>query len=432
MTTEAMLAQRFVTRYPREAARVLQHLERSDAGDVLMAAPVPAAAVMLTHAGPDVAAAAIGSLPTEVVNERLAACGQETAAAILTRLGPDVRDRYLAAAPVAVAADLRRFLGYPEDSAGRLMDQHALIFRHDARAADVVRVMRETARREDQVVLVMGEDQQLLGVLPIAAVFLAEAHLSLAALMPAHTPAVEAFAHRDEVAELLGAHRVDWVPVIDRAGRPLGILRQGALASVAASDATADMQSMVGASRDERALSPVGFAVRKRLPWLQINLATAFLAAAVVGFFEDTIARFSVLAVLLPVVAGQSGNTGAQSLAVMIRGLTLREISLRHWFQVMRKESSVGFVNGVAVSLVTMAGVFVWSGSPGLCLVIGVAMVLSMTIAAVAGAGVPLLLDLAGQDPAQSSSIILTTVTDIVGFLSFLGLATMLSSLLPV
>jgi magnesium transporter len=187
---------------------------------------------------------------------------------------------------------------------------------------------------------------------------------------------------------------------------------------------------MVGVSREERALSSVGFAVRKRLPWLQINLATAFLAAAVVGLFEATIAQFTALAVLLPVVAGQSGNTGAQALAVTMRGLTLHEISLREWLRVVVKESSVGMLNGVAVAVVTMAGVYLWSGSSGLSLVIGVAMVLSMTIAGIAGAGVPLVLRALGQDPAQSSSIVLTTVTDVMGFLSFLGLASAFSAVL--
>jgi magnesium transporter len=193
------------------------------------------------------------------------------------------------------------------------------------------------------------------------------------------------------------------------------------------------MLSMVGASRQERALSPVSFAVRKRLPWLQINLVTAFLAAAVVGIFEGTIARFTALAVLLPVVAGQSGNTGAQALAVTMRGLAMREIRIGQWLQVARKEAGVALLNGIAVALTTSLGVFVWSRSGGLALVIGVSMVLSMLAAGVAGVAgvlVPVGLTKIGQDPAQSSSIILTTVTDIVGFASFLGIATLLSGML--
>jgi magnesium transporter len=176
--------------------------------------------------------------------------------------------------------------------------------------------------------------------------------------------------------------------------------------------------------------SPVSFAVRKRLPWLQVNLVTAFLAAAVVGLFEDTIARVTALAVLLPVVAGQSGNTGAQALAVTMRGLALREIRPRLWRRITFKEGSVAAVNGVAVALTTSASVLVWSQSPGLALVIGIAMIISMIAAGLAGAIIPIVLTVSGQDPAQASSIVLTTVTDVVGFLSFLGLASLFATAL--
>jgi magnesium transporter len=189
---------------------------------------------------------------------------------------------------------------------------------------------------------------------------------------------------------------------------------------------------MFGAGRDERALSKASFAIRKRLPWLEINLATAFLAAAVVGLFEDTIARITALAVFLPVVAGQSGNTGSQALAVTMRGLALREVRTRHWFRIARKEVAVGFVNGVAVAVTTSLVAYVWMRSLGLSAVIGVAMILSMVIAGFAGAIIPVILKAFGQDPAQSSSIILTTVTDVVGFMSFLGLATVLSNTLAI
>jgi magnesium transporter len=154
------------------------------------------------------------------------------------------------------------------------------------------------------------------------------------------------------------------------------------------------------------------------------------MAAAVVGLFEDTIARFTALAVLLPVVAGQSGNAGAQALAVTMRGLALREITIRHWLRVTFKEVNVGLVNGLAVALTCGIGVYFWSGSFGLVLVIAASMVLAMIAAGFAGAVVPIALTRLGQDPAQSSSIVLTTVTDIAGFFSFLGIATLLAAFL--
>ena len=191
-----------------------------------------------------------------------------------------------------------------------------------------------------------------------------------------------------------------------------------------------DKQTMLGINQEERALSTSWFAVRKRLPWLQINLLTAFLAAAVVGLFEDTISRFTALAILLPIAAGQSGNAGAQALAVTMRGLTLREITMGHWFRVMMKELRTGFINGLGIALTCSAGVCLWSRSAGLALVMAWAMVISMTIAGIAGALVPIMLKRFGLDPAQSSSIVLTTITDVAGFMSFLGIATLLSRLL--
>ena len=241
---------------------------------------------------------------------------------------------------------------------------------------------------------------------------------------------VTATTPREEVINLFTRYRLRLLPVVDIDDRLLGVIRQSAVIKASQEEAATNLQAMVGVSRDERALSSPLSAMRKRLPWLNVNLLTAFLAAAVVGLFESTIAQFTALAVLLPVVAGQSGNTGAQALAVIMRGLALREIQIRHWQRVLLKEVFAGALNGIAIAIVTGLGVLLWSKSVGLAVVIGVAMVISMALAGLSGAAIPLLLTRLGQDPAQSASIILTTVTDVVGFFSFLGLATLFSALL--
>jgi len=161
-----------------------------------------------------------------------------------------------------------------------------------------------------------------------------------------------------------------------------------------------------------------------------VNLLTAFLAAAVVGVFENTIAQVTALAVLLPVVAGQSGNAGAQALAVTMRGLALREITVRQWARVMRKEVMAGLFNGVSIAITCGIAVYFWSHSLGLVAVITSSMILAMIAAGFAGALIPMVLTKLGQDPATSSSIILTTVTDVAGFFSFLGIATALTRFL--
>jgi magnesium transporter len=210
----------------------------------------------------------------------------------------------------------------------------------------------------------------------------------------------------------------------------VGIIRQAGLLGAAQEDAIADLQQMVGGSSEERALSRPWVGVRSRLPWLNVNLVTAFVAASVVGLFESTIARFTAVAVLLPVVAGQSGNTGAQALAVTMRGLALREIRVSEGLRVLSKELVVGLINGLAIALVTSLGVYLWSRNAGLALVMFIAMVISMVAASAAGALIPIILVKLNRDPATASSIILTTVTDVVGFFTFLGLATLLAEML--
>jgi len=279
-------------------------------------------------------------------------------------------------------------------------------------------------------VFVVDAGGQLIGALPLQEMAVADPAVRIDSLRLRTPVSVQALTSREEVVEVFERGIGTTIPVVDFAGHPVGVIRNDVLVKATEQEATADIQAMTGASRDERALSPAPFAVRRRLPWLQINLATAFAASAVVGLFEDTIAKYTALAVLLPVVAGQSGNTGMQALAVTLRGLALREIRLRHWPRVAIKELAAGAMNGVAVALVTSLGVYVWSDSIGLATVIGVAMIGSMVIASIAGASVPMVLTSLGLDPAQASAVVLTTVTDCGGFFSFLGLATVMSALL--
>jgi magnesium transporter len=310
------------------------------------------------------------------------------------------------------------------------MDPGVTAFRSETTVREVIQRLKDLRKGRVQDVFLVDAEGRLVGSVPLQDVVLAQPEDRLADLARIPTPSAQATSTREAVIEDLEEHRVSSMPVVDFDGRLLGVLRQDQLIRAARHGASAGLVTMVGAGQEERALSSPFFAVRKRLPWLQVNLLTAFLAASVVGVFEGTIARFTALAVLLPVVAGQSGNTGAQALAVTMRGLALREIRLRHWLRVGGKELLAGAINGVAVALTTSAGVYAWSRSEGLALVIGISMVLSMTAAGLAGALVPMALTALRQDPAQSSSIILTTVTDVAGFLSFIGIATLLSGML--
>ena len=310
------------------------------------------------------------------------------------------------------------------------MDPRARLFRETSTVAEVLARLREDRRPGRVGFSVVDSDNRLVGRVDMQDLALAEPGEIVGDLVQAVEAVVEPMATREEVGEILEEHRLSDLAVVDLDGRLLGVIRHAAMVEAEKERASVGIQTMVGVSRDERATSSVSFAVRKRLPWLQINLVTAFIAAAVVALFENTIAQYTALAVLLPVVAGQSGNTGAQALAVTMRGLALREIRAAQWPRVVFKETNVGFWNGVVVALTTSVGVLVWSGSYGLALIIAASMVLPMLIAGVAGAAIPIVLTVLGQDPAQSSSIVLTTITDVTGFFSFLGIATLLAGMI--
>lgn len=423
------LARNYVRRFPSEAARYVESAPLDETVALLESEPTAQAVTLIEHLASNVAADVLQAVAPAHAQRFLTSMDPVRAAASIAWLSDEQRARLLDPLPEATAKELRAMAEYPSETAGRLMDPRVLGVRQGTPVQEVVRRLRSMRTRQVADVFVTDESGLLVGRVALQ-------HLAVAA--PDETvdelasPAISVVgtATADEVVGYLTDRRLSSLPVVDFEGRLLGVIRHDTLVKTAQQDVAADIQAMVGASRQERALSRVSFAVRARLPWLEINLATAFLAAAVVGLFEDTIMRFTALAVLLPVVAGQSGNTGAQALAVTMRGLALREIRVSQWARVTRKEASVAFINGWAIALTTAAGVWLWSGSPGLALVIGVSMVISMVSAGLAGAAIPMVLTSIGQDPAQSSSIILTTVTDVVGFASFLGIATALAGIL--
>lgn len=420
----------FLLEHPAQAADVIDGFGRSAAIELLVGHESDTLARVWRHLSPARIDEIVPELPEKLLKQALHSLDPGVLALSLARISEDSRNRCLALLPRRAEAEVRRLMDYPPGSAGRVMDVRIPSFRGEQPAGLTLDQLRQSKPKDLRELFIVDSERRLTGTVDLQELLIAEPTDLLKEIARPPSAAVSPFDDREEVAEKLRAVHLDQLPVIDIHGRLIGAIRHDALLKTLEEAASVDIQMMVGAGREERALSPPQFAVRKRLPWLQINLATAFLAAAVVGLFESTIAQFTALAVLLPVVAGQSGNAGAQALAVTMRGLALREISTRHWLRVLFKEVSVGLMNGVAIALTTGAGVLIWSGSTGLALVIFTAMILSMVIAGGAGAVIPILLTRIGQDPAQSSTIILTTITDVVGFMSFLGIATLLSRLL--
>jgi magnesium transporter len=427
---ENRLARHMLQRYPDETARLLEGASTTESAAMLESLPVHDAVEVLKRLTPETVARLVVALSPPFAASVLEALDPQWAATLLNRLDEDHRDRLLRTLDEGTAAELRELSSYPPNSAGALMDPRVLALHPETTVAQTLSKLRGFRNKRVRRVFVIDSSRRMLGSVRLQDIAMAPPSQRLEGIMDPRVVALAETATREEVLDVLTRSKLPSLPVVDFDGRIVGVIRDDVLLEAAREEASADIQSMVGASRDERALSPVRFAVRKRLPWLEVNLGTAFLAASVVGLFESTIARYTALAVLLPVVAGQSGNTGAQALAVTMRGLALREVRVHHWLRVAIKETRVAFINGIAVAVTTALAVFVWSRSLGLTLVIFLSMIISMVAAGLSGAGIPMLLTAMKQDPAQSSSIILTTVTDVVGFFSFLGIATVLSGLL--
>jgi magnesium transporter len=424
------LNERFFIEFPLEAARELETLPVEEIAQTLIAHSPAASLRTWQRLTPDIAASVLRLLAPDRARYLIAEAPPVVSGSVLAQLEGEERAQLLAGLDAAVARELRDMLSYPENSAGRLMDPVVAPVRSVLSVGETLERLRRQRRRGLRELFVVDTEGKLEGRVEIHDLAICEPQAALASIVRPLVAFASDLDPREDVVNILQQQPISELPVVDAQGRFVGVIRHAALVFALEQETSVDIQTMVGASRDEKALSGPLFAVRKRLPWLQINLLTAFFAAAIVGLFESTIARFTALAVLMPVVAGQSGNAGAQALAVTMRGLVLREVSVRQWPRLVWKEAGAGFINGLAVAATTALGVWFWSRSLGLVAVISSAMVISMIIAGMAGAVVPVLLQRFGQDPATASSIVLTTVTDVAGFFSFLGIATLLSGML--
>lgn len=422
--TDAMNRQ-FFAEFPAGAARELEVLDLGSAADAAAKLPANILIPVWQYLMPDRASKLLAKLPESLVSDVLERLTPPQTVRILGCMSTDEQRERISQLRQEVREDIESMMSYPPGTAGRLMDVSVVTYREKMTVEQALDRLRSTGMKTARSLFLVNDNHQLTGKVTVQALALAAPETTLGALEEPPSVVLRPVDSLQEVTTAFEKEKVLDIPIVDLDGRFLGVVTHDSIAQTVHEQSSVDMQKMVGASKDERALSSPAFTVKKRMPWLQINLLTAFLAASVVGFFESTIAQVTALAVLLPVVAGQSGNAGAQALAVTMRGLALREITVRQWFRVMRKEVMAGFMNGVGIALTCGIGVYLWSGSIALVGVIAASMVLAMVVAGFAGALIPILLTRLGQDPATSSSILLTTVTDVAGFFSFLGIATL-------
>ena len=323
---------------------------------------------------------------------------------------------------------LEQVLSYDEDSAGRLMNPDVVTVRADTTIDVVLRYLRlrgELPEHTDHI-YVVSKRHQYLGRIALQALLTHEPSTPINRLLDDEQPAIGVDETSDMVARQFSDH--DWIsaPVVDDNNILLGRITIDDVVDIIREQAEHQALGAAGLDEDEDLFSPVWRAMRRRLIWLSINLGTAFLAASVVGQFEGTIDKLVALAVLMPIVAGMGGNAGTQVLALMVRGLALGQIGASNVWTLLRKELTVALINGLCLGVGLGIIVFLWFRQPGLSFVIGTALTINLLTAALGGVMVPLSLKRFGFDPALAGGVILTTLTDVMGFLSFLGLATLI------
>ena len=423
----SILQAAYIQHYPDKAASILERLSSETLSNLILTIPYAQLSPAFNQLPPDVLAELCILIDDQYINDIFNSLPIKTAARVTACLDNKLKNKVFNQLPSKLKTEIREILKYPPGTAGYLMDPTLVIFKKDMTVEEAIIKVKKRGKKGMRLLFIIDDKGKLESVVPIQELLTSDSDTKLSLISKPVPIYINDMLPQDEIVEQISIHKMTDIPVVDINHHLVGIMQNNTLMRLTKEELTKDIQMMVGVSVDERALSKVNFAVRKRLPWLEVNLLTAFLAAGVVGLFEETIAQFTALAVLLPIVAGQSGNTGAQALAVTMRGLALKEVHLYQWIALIIKEIKIASITGILVSLPTALGVYIWSRSKGLTLVIGISMVISMILAGISGAAVPLILRKLNQDPAVASSIILTTVTDVTGFVSFLGIATLLS-----
>jgi magnesium transporter len=322
-------------------------------------------------------------------------------------------------------AKLESLLEGEEETAGALMNTDFLAIDEEMTVAHAIELIRQYPRKESFFyVYCVDAESHLVGVLSLRSLILASPTTQLKIIMVQSVVRTQVDSLPEEVAQLVSKYDLLSVPVVDLENHLVGVVTVDDVLDVIQEQAEEDLLHLAGVAASERVSTPARESFLARFPWLAINLGTAFLASWVVSRFQGTIERWAALAVFMPIVAGMGGNAGTQTLTVFVRGLALGEVDWRSGWRPVWKEALVGLANGAANGLLTALIVGFWTGDWVLAWILFAAMIFNLVIAGIAGGLIPLLLEFLGFDPAIASSIFVTTFTDVGGFFSFLGLAT--------
>ncbi len=385
----------------------------------------------LSELGPEKGAGLLADRPAEEIARLVQEIPSDDAAALIDNLPEELSAIVLDLIRPKPGGGVSELLEYEEQTAGRLMNPHVFALPEDLTAGEAITAI-QSARDVEMVFYLYVVDQRrhLVGVTSLRRLLLVAPDTPLKRIMTSDVYSVRVDMDQEEVARQVASYNLLAIPVVDAENKLTGVITVDDVIDVLKDEATEDVYRLAGVSAEDGILTPPLDSLKRRVPWLMVNLATAFVAAKVVDLFTDSIAQVVALASLMPVVAGMGGNAATQTLAVVVRGIALGELTWGNARQALFKEGLVGLGNGLALGVIAALGAWAVIGDWRLGVILGMAMVVNMFIAAVAGTLIPLGLRAAKVDPALASSVFITTLTDVFGFLAFLGLATMFLPLL--
>jgi len=369
----------------------------------------------------------LDELPTETVAEGVRELDTDDALRILEDLPKDEQDEILDQLPASERVVLERGLDYPEASAGRRMQDEVIAVPPAWTVGHAIDYLRETAELPERFyeLYVVDSDRKLLGAVALDKLLRTNRPVPVADLMEEDLRRVHATDDQEEVARMFERYNLVAAPVVDDNERLVGTITFDDIVDVIEEEAEEDIKALGGVAREEELSDTVWTIARGRFNWLLVNLGTAFLASSVLGLFEGELQKMVALAVLAPIVASQGGNAATQTMTVAVRAIATRELGNANAGRVIMRELLVGLLNGLAFAVLTGLAAYVWFKVPDLGIVIGLAMLCNLVAAALGGILIPLVLERLRADPAVSSGVFVTTVTDVVGFFSFLGIATL-------
>lgn len=372
---------------------------------------------VLQRLGPREIAAAVADLDSDDAVDIVEDLDDEQRAAVIANLPTEERQQ------------VEEALSYPEESAGRLMQREVVAVPEDwtiGKTLDWVQEQSDELPLEFHDVIVLDPWHKVVGTLPLYELLRAGRGSKIRDIMHEETRHIPVTMDREEIGNIFKRYRLQSAPVVDADDKLLGVITIDDVVEILEEEAEEDIRAMGGVAAEESIHDDVIQVTRSRFSWLFINLLTAVLASAAIGLFEASLQKVVALAVLMPIVASMGGNAGTQTLTVAVRALATQELGPSNYLRLILRETRIGFINGMAFALIMSLLAWWWFGSSGIGMVIGAAMVINLVAAGFAGALIPIGLRRFGVDPAVASAVFLTTVTDIVGFVAFLGLATLL------